>query len=71
MTDCNSSIKIMGEKVTQIITFKNGVKKTINGIYSETIKQGQFTKFMTDNGCMVLVNDNNVLMIEVFKEKQK
>jgi hypothetical protein len=54
--------------VTQIIHFKTGIKRTIVGILPETLKQGQFTKFKLKDGSMVLVNDENVLMIEVFSE---
>lgn len=67
-TDLKSSVAKVGTSVTQIITFKGGVKKTIKGIKTQTITQGQFTKFYTDEK-MVMVNDNNVLLIEVFKEK--
>ena len=45
--------------VTQIIHFKGGTKRTISGIISETLKQGQFTKFKLNDGSMVLVNDKN------------
>ena len=64
-----SSIQHQGEKVTQIIHFKGGEKRTFNGIYANSIKQGQFTKFSTISGEMILINDKNVLCIEVFKEK--
>lgn len=64
--DLKSSVNTVGDLVTQIITFKGGYKKTINGVRTKTIKQGQFTKFMTEDNRMVLVNDNNVLCIEVF-----
>jgi hypothetical protein len=45
-----------------------GTKKTIRGIISSTITQGQFTKFHTRDGRLVMVNDSNVLCVEVFKE---
>ena len=35
---------------------------------AKTIRQGQFTKFRCKNGAMVMVNDSNILMIEVFQE---
>jgi hypothetical protein len=65
----NSTVNKQGETVTQIIHFKNGIKRTFTGIISESITQGQFTKFFKVDGSMVMVNDNNVLCIEVFKEK--
>ncbi len=67
--DLKSSIQNKGKFVTQIITFMNGTKKTIKGIDTSTIEQGQFTKFETENGRLVLINDQNVLCIEVFKEE--
>ena len=68
--DLKSSVKEQGEYVTQIIHFVGGVKRTYNGIKTDSIKQGEFTKFKTKNGAMVLVNDSNVLMIEVFPEEK-
>lgn len=67
--DLESSIKQQGEIVTQIIHFVGGEKRTFNGIYANSVKQGQFTKFSTVSGEMILINDKNVLCIEVFKEK--
>jgi len=69
----NSSV---GEKyftdaksVTQIIHFKDGQKRTIVGVIPDTIRQGQFTKFKLKDESMIIINDVNVLMIEVFAEK--
>ena len=66
--DLQSSVKKQGKYVTQIIHFVGGVKRTYDGIISDTIRQGQFTKFQCKNGAMVMINDANVLMIEVFPE---
>tara|TARA_Y100001938_G_scaffold2031_1_gene2514 strand:+ start:1532 stop:1753 length:222 start_codon:yes stop_codon:yes gene_type:complete len=66
--DLKSSVKEQGDYVTQIIHFVGGEKRTYNGIKSDSIRQGQFTKFKCKNGAMVMINDRNVLMIEVFKE---
>ena len=63
-----SSVTLQGKYVTQIIHFKGGYRKTIRGIDTDTIEQGQFTKFFTVDGRMVLINDPNVLMVEVFPE---
>jgi hypothetical protein len=57
------------EYVTQIIHFKDGQKRTIVGVIPDTIRQGQFTKFKLKDGSMIIINDINVLMIEVFAEK--
>jgi hypothetical protein len=68
MKNLKSTVNGHGETVTQIIHFINGVKRTYHGILSESIKQGQFTKMQCKDGTMIMVNDNNVLCIEVFKE---
>ena len=57
-----------GEYVTQIYHFVGGTKRTYSGIEVKTIKQGQFTKFRCRNGAMVMINDENVLMVEIFEE---
>ena len=67
--DLKSTVRTQGECVTQIFHFVGGVKRTYDGIIVESIRQGQFTKFKCKNGAMVLINDANVLMIEVFKEQ--
>ena len=69
----NSSV---GEKyfsssktVTQIVHFKEGIKRTFSGVLPESIRQGQFTKFKLNDGSMIMINDDNVLCIEVFSEE--
>tara|TARA_Y100000310_G_scaffold238473_1_gene241855 strand:- start:251 stop:502 length:252 start_codon:yes stop_codon:yes gene_type:complete len=69
-SDLQSSIKSKGKYVTQIIHFIGGEKRTYDGVNVNSIRQGQFTKFECKNGAMVLINDRNVLMIEVFAEKE-
>ena len=44
-------------------------RKTIRNIDTDTIEQGQFTKFFTKEGRMILIHDPNVLMVEVFQEE--
>lgn len=68
MVDLQSSVKNQGKYVTQIIHFVNGEKRTFENIDSESIKQGQFTKLLTKDGRLILINDKNVLCIEVFQE---
>jgi|TARA_R110000782_G_scaffold87035_1_gene168545 hypothetical protein len=65
-----SSVNKEGEYVTQIIHFKGGQRKTIHSIKSSTIETGKFTKFHCKDGRMIMVNDENVLMIETFKEEK-
>ena len=69
-SDLQSSIKQQGKYVSQIFHFVGGEKRTYDGIEVESIRQGQFTKFRCKNGAMVLINDKNVLMIEVFEDKK-
>ena len=67
--DLESSIKNQGKWVTKIIHFIGGEKRTIEGVNTHTIRQGQFTKFHLKDGSYLMINDKNVLMIEVFKEE--
>tara|TARA_R100000908_G_C3752286_1_gene146782 strand:+ start:647 stop:880 length:234 start_codon:yes stop_codon:yes gene_type:complete len=67
--DLESSVKNQGKWVTKIIHFIEGEKRTIEGVNTHTIRQGQFTKFHLKDGSYLMVNDKNVLMIEVFKEE--
>ena len=64
-----SSANKQGKVVTEIIHFKNGSKKTIEGIITESIRQGQFTQFKLTDGRLIYINDRNVNMVEVFNEK--
>ena len=72
--DLKSSIStsyfLDSESVTQIIHFKEGIKRTFTGVLPDTLKQGQFTKMSTKDGRMLIINDSNVLCIEVFAESQ-
>ena len=68
MINLQSTINEQGKYVTQIIHFVGGIKRTYTGIITESIKQGQFTKFKCRDGSMIVVNDANVLCVEVFKE---
>ena len=64
-----SSTSKVSKVVTEIIHFRDGSKKTIEGILTETIRQGQFTQFMLEDGRLIYINDKNVNLVEVFKEK--
>jgi hypothetical protein len=68
MNNLKSTVNDQGKYVTQIIHFMNGIKRTYHGIESSSIKQGQFTKMKCKDGTMIMINDNNVLCIEIFKE---
>tara|TARA_Y100000361_G_scaffold138254_1_gene140304 strand:- start:618 stop:842 length:225 start_codon:yes stop_codon:yes gene_type:complete len=66
--DLKSSVREIGSKVTQIIHFIGGEKRTFYGINTTEIRQGQFTKLYQTDGTMIMINDKNVLCIEIFKE---
>ena len=70
LINLQSTVNQQGKTVSQIIHFKGGIKRTYHGILPETIKQGQFTKMKLLDGSMLMVNDNNVLCIEVYKEEE-
>jgi hypothetical protein len=65
-----SSITEKGTHVSQILHFINGEKRTFNGVDTASIKQGQFTKFKTKDGRLVMVNDKNILCIEIISEDE-
>ena len=69
MKNLKSTVNEQGKTVTQIMHFKGGIKRTYHGIVSDSIKQGQFTKMLCKDGTMLMINDDNVLCIEIFKEK--
>ena len=64
----SSETEVSGQYVTQIIHFVGGEKRTFQNIDSESIRQGQFTKFKQKDGTWIMINDKNVLCIEVFKQ---
>jgi len=70
MANLLSSASKKGKVVTQIITGITGIKKTFRGVKTETIEQGQFTKFETEDGRLVMVNDTNVMFVEIFSENK-
>lgn len=69
MVSLKSSITAKGKYVSKILHFVGGEKRTFNGVDTDSIKQGQFTKFETKDGRLVMVNDKNILCIEIIKEE--
>ena len=69
--DLKATVGGMSKYVTQIIHFIDGQKRTFHGIDTQSYNQGQFTKFKTKDGRFIMVNDNNILCIETFKEEDK
>lgn len=63
-----SSVNSVGDTTTQIIHFTGNIKRTIKGIISESIQEGEMLKYKTVDGRMIIVNKANVLMTEVFSE---
>jgi GNAT superfamily N-acetyltransferase len=70
MVSLKSSIIKKGRYVSQILHFVGGEKRTFNNVDTHSIKQGQFTKFETADGRLVMVNDKNVLCIEIITEEE-
>ena len=68
MVSLKSSITAKGKYVSKILHFVGGEKRTFNGVDTDSIKQGQFTKFETKDGRLVMVNDKNILCTEIIKE---
>jgi len=64
----HSTVADKGKVVTQLITFVGGVKKTIRGVKTDTIMQSDFTHFDTTDGRKVMINNENVLSVEIFKQ---
>ncbi len=60
MVSLKSSITAKGKYVSKILHFVGGEKRTFNGVDTDSIKQGQFTKFETKDGRLVMVNDKNI-----------
>ena len=46
----------------------NAIAGFDNDIDTHSIKQGQFTKFETKDGRLIMVNDKNILCIEIISE---
>ncbi len=68
LMNLKSTTQSKGRYVTQIIHFKGGEKLTFTDIDTHSIKQGEFTKMETKDGRLLMVNDKNVNLIEVFKQ---
>jgi hypothetical protein len=61
-----SSAERKGKVVTEVIIGTSGIKKTYRGIKTETIEQGEFTKFELEDGRMIMVNTVNVMFVEIY-----
>jgi len=66
--DLKSTTEKIGKVVTEIIHFSSGNKRTFSGIITSSIRQGEFTKMILNDGRMLMVNTSNVDCIEVFEE---
>jgi hypothetical protein len=70
-TNLQSSVNRVGSFVTEIIAFRDGSKKTFKGIDTESIEQGEFTKFRTKTIPLVGIHTQNVNYFEVHTEEVK
>jgi hypothetical protein len=64
-----SSTQKVWKIVTQIIHFQMWNKRTFEWIITSSIKDWTFTKMMTTDWRMIMVNWNNVDCIEVFNSE--
>lgn len=69
-TNLLSSAEKKGKIVDQIITLTTGYKKTFRGVKTETIEQGEFTKFELEDDRLIMINTKNVGFVEIFKSKK-
>ena len=67
MASMKSSVENLGEKVNQIIHFRDGSKKTFKGVITASIEQSEFTHFDMEDGRRIYVNTENVNCFEVFR----
>ena len=65
MKNLHSTFNKAWETVTQIIHFKCGEKRTIEGVITKTIKQWEMTKFWTTKWVMRWIMTKNVNCIEI------
>lgn len=56
-------------KTNQIIHFKGNIKRTLFDVVG--VKDNEFTHLKLADGRTVLINKDNVLMIEIFKESDE
>ena len=56
-------------KTHQIIHFINGDKRTLFNVIG--VKDNEFTHLKLEDGRKILINKDNVLMIEIFKDDDK
>lgn len=66
-----SSVNEIGQTTTQILHFIGDIKRTLHGVISEKIKEGEFTKLFLKDGRMIMVSKRNLLLVEVFTEDEK
>jgi len=67
MKSLKSSVEDIGEVVSEVIHFKSDHQKTFEGILTDSIRVGSFTKFKTTKGVMVGINHREVEWFEVHK----
>lgn len=48
-----------------IIHFSNGRKEAINEILTDSLKEGEFSKYFLLDGSYIMINDDNVDVIEI------
>jgi len=63
-----SSVYMVAKKTKQIFHFKGNVKRTFSNIMTDEILEGEMLKLFLEDGRMLVINKNNLLMTEIFSE---
>ena len=65
MKNLKSSVGEKGNVVDQIVVFSQGNKKTFRGVITDTIQQGEMTRYDLEDGRRIYINPKNVDWFEV------
>jgi len=66
-----SSVYRVAKKTKQIFHFVGNVKRTFSNIMTDEILEGEMLKLFLEDGRMLVVNKNNLLMTEIFLQDEK
>jgi len=66
-----SSVYRVAKKTKQIFHFVGNVKRTFSNIMTDEILEGEMLKLFLEDGRMLVVNKNNLLMTEIFSQDEK
>jgi len=63
-----SSVYRVAKKTKQIFHFVGNVKRTFSNIMTDEILEGEMLKLFLEDGRMLVINKNNLLMTEIFSQ---